>query len=105
MLTKLIKKRRNRSQRRFLSCDWKTHKAKNFLFLCECFEVLIKERPTIKLFIIGEGENFYLLNNFIKNHKLSNNILLLGYKKNIFPYFKKQKVLYCHRCGKIRVSY
>ena len=66
-------------------------KQKNFLFLCECFEVLIKEHPTIKLFIIGEGENFYLLNNFIKNHKLSNNILLLGYKKNIFPYFKKAK--------------
>ena len=66
-------------------------KQKNFLFLCECFKELIKRYPTIKLFIIGEGENFYLLNNFIKTHKLTNNILLLGYKKNIFPYFKKAK--------------
>ena len=43
------------------------------------------------MFIIGEGENFNLLNSFIKNNKLSNNILLLGYIKNIFPYFKNAK--------------
>ena len=64
---------------------------KNFLFLCKCFKELIKKYPTIKLFIIGEGEKFNLLNNFIKIHELSNNILLLGYKKNVFPYFKNAK--------------
>ena len=52
---------------------------------------MIKKYPTIKLFIIGEGEKFNLLNNFIKIHELSNNILLLGYKKNVFPYFKNAK--------------
>jgi len=64
---------------------------KNFLFLCNCFKELVKRYPTIKLFIIGEGENFNLLNSFIKNNKLSNNILLLGYIKNVFPYFKNAK--------------
>ena len=66
-------------------------KQKNFLFLCECFKELIKKYPTIKLFILGEGENFYLLKNFIKKNELSNNILLLGYKENVFPYFKNAK--------------
>ena len=93
MLTKLIKKKKEEIDLKedFYLAIGRLTKQKNFLFLCECFKVLIKEHPTIKLFIIGEGENFYLLNNFIKNHKLSNNILLLGYKKNIFPYFKKAK--------------
>ena len=64
---------------------------KNFLFLCKCVKELKKSYPAIKLIIIGEGENFSLLNNFIKKQKLSNNILLLGYKKNIYPYFKNAK--------------
>ena len=64
---------------------------KNFLFLIKCFKELIKKYPRIKLFIIGEGEKFNILNNFIKTNKLSNNIVLLGHKKNIFPYFKNAK--------------
>lgn len=66
-------------------------KQKNFLFLCECFKEIIKKYPKKKLYIIGNGEDFNLLNNFIDRNNLSNNIYLLGYKKNIFPYFKYAK--------------
>ena len=66
-------------------------KQKNFLFLCKCFKELKKIYPKIKLLIIGNGEDFNLLDDFISKNNLYNNITLLGYKKNIFPYFKYAK--------------
>ena len=64
---------------------------KNFLFLCKCFNHLVKKNPKLNLFIIGDGENYSLINNYIKKNNLSQNIKLLGYKENIFPYLKKSK--------------
>ena len=66
-------------------------KQKNFLFLCKCFNHLIKKNPKLNLFIIGDGENYNLINKYIKKNNLSQNIKLLGYKENIFPYLKKSK--------------
>ena len=66
-------------------------KQKNFLFLCKCFNHLIKKNPKLNLFIIGDGENYSLINEYIKKNNLSQNIKLLGYKENIFPYLKKSK--------------
>ena len=62
---------------------------KNFLFLCKCFKELKKKNPEIKLYIIGDGEEFYLINNYINKEKLLKNIKLVGHKQNIFPYFKR----------------
>ena len=62
---------------------------KNFLFLSKCFKELKKKNSKIKLYIIGEGEDFHLINNYITKQKLSENIKLLGHKQNIFPYLKK----------------
>ena len=64
---------------------------KNFLFLCKCFNQLVKKNPKLNLFIIGDGENYSLINNYIKKNNLSQNIKLLGNKENIFPYLKKSK--------------
>ena len=66
-------------------------KQKNFLFLCECFKEIIKKYSKIKLIIIGDGESYNMLSKFISQNQLSNNIFLLGHKKNVFPYFKKAK--------------
>ena len=66
-------------------------KQKNFLFLCKCFNHLVKKNPKLNLFIIGDGENYSLINEYIKKNNLSQNIKLLGYKENIFPYLKKSK--------------
>ena len=66
-------------------------KQKNFMFLCKAFKKLIKENNDIKLVIAGNGEEEINLKKFINENKLQNNIILLGYVKNIYPYFKKSK--------------
>ena len=66
-------------------------KQKNFLFLCKAFKELIKENNDIKLVIAGNGEEESNLKKFIKENHLQNNIILLGYVENIYPYFKNSK--------------
>ena len=64
---------------------------KNFIFLYKYFNEILKNNPYFKLYIFGEGEDYYLLSNYIKKNNLSKNIKLLGYIDNIFPYFKITK--------------
>ncbi len=66
-------------------------KQKNFMFLCKAFKEIIKENNQIKLLIAGNGEEEVKLKNFIRKNNLENNITLLGYINNIFPYFKNSK--------------
>ena len=65
-------------------------KQKNFLFLVKTFSEYSNNNNS-KLLIIGEGEQKIEIQNYINKNSLSNKILLLGYKKNIFPYIKKSK--------------
>ena len=88
---KKFKKEEIRENGDFYTAIGRLTKQKNFLFLCQCFKDLIKKYPNIKLLIIGNGEQYDLLNNFINKYNLSKNIFLLGYKKNIFPYLKNSK--------------
>lgn len=66
-------------------------KQKNFLFLVKCFNKLLLNNPSLKLVIIGEGEEESKIQNFINDNKLQNNVHLLGFKKNVFKYFKNCK--------------
>ena len=61
------------------------------MFLCKAFKELIKENNEFKLVIAGSGEEESKLKRFINKHELQNNIILLGYVKNIYPYFKNSK--------------
>ena len=63
-------------------------KQKNFSFLIECFNQIIKKNNLINLVIIGEGEEFKVLKKIIKNYEMENNIFLIGYQKNVFGYLK-----------------
>ena len=63
-------------------------KQKNFLFLIDCFSDLIKRKKNYKLVIIGEGEHRLEIEKKIYSNNLKNNIILLGYKENIFKYLK-----------------
>jgi len=63
-------------------------KQKNFIFLCKVFKEIVKEDSSVKLLIAGTGEQKNLIRKYINKNKLSKNIILLGYKKNIFPFFK-----------------
>ena len=64
---------------------------KNFVFLCKCFNKLLKKNLNLKLYILGEGEDFYLINNYIQKNNLTQNIKLLGHIENVMPYYKKSK--------------
>ena len=55
------------------------------------FKELVKEDNKLKLVIAGNGEEESKIKNFIKKNNLNNNIILLGYVENIYPYFKNSK--------------
>lgn len=64
-------------------------KQKNFSFLIECFNEIIKNGFETNLVILGEGEEFSKLENLIKKYNIEKNIILLGYKNNIYKYLNK----------------
>ena len=64
-------------------------KQKNFGFLIDCFNELIKKDNSINLVIIGEGEDYIALKKKIDKHNLKKNIYLIGFKNNVFKYLKK----------------
>lgn len=62
---------------------------KNIFFLIKVFENLIRINSNITLKIIGGGELEYKLKNYIKVKNLSNNIKMLGIKKNVDQFLMK----------------
>lgn len=66
-------------------------KQKNFLFLLECFKIIIEKDPENYLFILGDGEEFNKLKNYIEKNSLEKNIFLEGYKKDIYNYLINSK--------------
>ena len=66
-------------------------KQKNFLFLLECFKEIIHRNSKINLSILGEGEDYHKLQNYIKINKLQKNIFLKGYQKNVYDYLKSSE--------------
>ena len=81
------KKVRTEKKDYFLSVGRLT-KQKNFLFLCKCIKIIRdKFDNKIKLVIAGDGEDKNLIQSYIKNNKLEENIKLIGYKKEIHNYY------------------
>ncbi|WP_075522626.1 glycosyltransferase [Candidatus Pelagibacter communis] len=66
-------------------------KQKNFLFLLKVFSKLLEIENKSKLVLIGEGEKESELKDFIFQKKLNNNISIINYQKNIFPFINKSK--------------
>ena len=59
---------------------------KNFSLLINAFHKIQKNFPKLLLVILGEGEDKNKILNLISMKNLSNNIYLLGYKKNVYKY-------------------
>lgn len=57
--------------------------AKDYPNLIEAFNILIKEQKNLKLLIVGAGEEEKNIINLIKKYELSNNIQLLGIRRDI----------------------
>ena len=66
-------------------------KQKNFTFLIKCFSRLVREYKDIKLVIIGTGEEKDKIDQLIKKNSLNDNVILLGYQKNVFKFLKNCK--------------
>jgi glycosyltransferase involved in cell wall biosynthesis len=63
-------------------------KQKNFSLLIKAFYEIKKINDQFKLIIIGEGEDKKYLELLILNLNLQNDIMFLGFKKNVFKYIK-----------------
>lgn len=63
-------------------------KQKNFDFLINSYSKIFTNTNEYKLIIIGEGEDRKKLQNMINNLNLQKYVYLIGYKDNIFKYFR-----------------
>ena len=68
-------------------------KQKNHTLLIKLFGIMCKEHQNLFLYILGDGEEKLKIIKEIKNLKLENNVFLLGYKKNIYPYILNAKAV------------
>lgn len=64
-------------------------KQKNFLFLVNAFKHVLLKLPNINLVILGEGEDRFKIQKKINDNSLNGKIILVGEKKNIYPYLNK----------------
>ena len=76
-------------QNPFLVSIGRLTKQKNHKFLIKAFKILKKKHTELKLVILGAGELEKELKGITQNLDLSEDILFLGYKKNVFKYLKK----------------
>ena len=63
------------------------NKQKNFIFLLHCFKSIIQNNKNVILKILGDGEDYHKLNQYIIKNNLQNNIFLEGYQTNVFDHF------------------
>jgi len=95
-ISKIIKKKNSGMSINILNKDYflavgRLTKQKNFLFLIKAFKKILDKDKNINLVIAGEGELYNPISSFIKQHKLENNIHLVGHQENIYPFFKNAK--------------
>ena len=84
----------------------KTYPAKLTLLMCarlipfkrhqlvfELVNDLIKEGLDLKMFVLDEGSEKENLKNYIKKNNLTNNIIMIGFKKNFMEYMAASEIL------------
>lgn len=65
---------------------------KGFDLLISSFVNIKKENEDLKLVILGEGVQREMLMSLIKSYNLENDVLLPGFTKNVYPYFKQARL-------------
>ena len=68
-------------------------KQKNHTLLIKLFRIMCNKNKNLFLYILGDGEEKINIINEIKRLKLENNVILLGYKKNPYPFISKAKAV------------
>jgi len=59
---------------------------KDHLTLIKALNLLNKESIKFKLYLVGQGNNYNKINNFIKDYKLTTSIKLVGFKPKAYEY-------------------
>ena len=68
---------------------------KNYPRLLKTAKTLLNEGFVFDLWILGEGEDRPKLENYIKDNNLTENIKLLGFQNNPYPFIKNADLLVC----------
>jgi len=68
-------------------------KQKNHTLLIKLFRIMCNKNKNLFLYILGDGEEKINIIKEIKQLKLENNVILLGYKKNPYPFISKAKAV------------
>lgn len=66
---------------------------KNLPFLLKSFSLFKESYSTVKLLIIGDGEDYERIVGIIEELNLKNFVYLMGSKPNPFPYIKNAKII------------
>lgn len=75
----------------YFVCIGRLTKQKNFSIVIDNYKKILQIDNDLKLYIIGEGEDYYLLKDKIYKNNLEKNIFLIGYRKNIFKYLQNAR--------------
>ena len=68
-------------------------KQKNHTLLIKLFKIMCNKNRNLFLYILGDGEEKINIIKEIKKLKLEDNVMLLGYKKNPYPFISKAKAV------------
>ena len=83
-------------KKRFTICSvGRLSKQKGYLRLLEAVSALKREGIVFDVWIIGVGAEEGVLNGYIQANKLEDNVKLLGYKENPYPYIKSADLYVC----------
>lgn len=67
-------------------------KPKNPLYFCKIIKEVKKSNPSIKSIMVGQGKLKDEIINYINNYDLVENIKLVGFKENPYPYILNSKI-------------
>ena len=67
--------------------------AKDYFTLLEAYKIVLKTNLDLKLYILGDGPDKKNIEKEIDKMKLNQNVILLGKKKNPYPWIKNSQLL------------
>ena len=87
-------KKIDKNKKKYFLAVGRLTKQKNFIFLLHCFKSIIQNNKNVILKILGDGEDYNKLNQYIIKNNLQNNIFLAGYQNNVFDILPMPKHLF-----------
>ncbi len=83
---------KNFQNRKIIIAAGRLTRQKNFSYLINEFASFCKKNDDYNLLILGEGEKRSELENIIIQNNLNERVFLIGYRNNVYQYFKKAEI-------------